>query len=461
MRNRSPRRLRIAVSGILLLLSICSFVFAENVLVGFTQLQFGPALLRFVSGFGIAGILIVTVTLVVSFVFGRVFCSVICPLGAVQDGIRAVAARKSGTVPNYRFLRYFILLLVIVLLIAGLNIGFRIFDPFSRFGAMVYAGIAVATSFTEAHGGWPFSATGGLVSILLLVGLVVWKKRIFCVSLCPVGTLLGLVARHGVFRTHLNGKCVGCKQCERHCPTGCINVAERAVDNERCVLCLDCISVCSVGGIRYSTSRVGNTNTQITSPDAARRAFLFHGVVAAVSLASFGFGARRLSASESPSPNGKRSVLPPGAGNSQRFGNSCTSCQLCAAACPTGAIEPTMLGLGAMSLNFSKGRCDHNCVRCSDVCPTGALQKMTLEEKQWLRIGEATFEHSRCHIVANGTSCALCSQVCPMGAIFQSDPRQVPEVNAYHCIGCGACENICPASPKAMTVRPIENQEAI
>ena len=54
----------------------------------------------------------------------------------------------------------------------------------------------------------------------------------------------------------------------------------------------------------------------------------------------------------------------------------------------------------------------------------------------------------------DGVECGNCARHCPSGAILmvpsvagdEHSPK-LPVVNEERCIGCGACENLCPARP--------------
>ncbi len=459
MKGGKIRRARILLAVALFLLSVLVFVFSGTVLAGFASLQFGQALLAFAAGFSTFGLLVIAGTVILTLLFGRVFCSMACPFGVLQDGIRSVLCKKSSVVPNLKALRYGILFLALALLVGGWALGFRFFDPFSRFGTIVSSILALLTGFVVSNEETAYASLGGFATLALIVILVMFKRRLFCVSLCPVGTMLGVFSRYGLFKIRFRDYCTGCGRCQRECPTGCIDAVSRSVDNERCVLCLDCLSLCASNGIRYSQTMFGKRLPTVTSTlDSSKREFLVKGTVALFGVVAAGYGLRGYANYAADADGG---ILPPGAGDSVRFDRRCTSCHLCVSACPTRIIHPTWFGFGAVRLNYNRGRCEYSCNRCSEICPTGALARLTLEDKQWLRIGEAVLDVPRCRIAATGQPCALCTRACPMGAIFQLDSENLPEVNPYHCIGCGACQAVCPMSPKAIIVKAIESQQAI
>jgi formate hydrogenlyase subunit 6/NADH:ubiquinone oxidoreductase subunit I len=159
--------------------------------------------------------------------------------------------------------------------------------------------------------------------------------------------------------------------------------------------------------------------------------------------------------------NGDGLIFPPGAVNAGRFTGKCTSCNLCAINCPESVIKPSVYGFGPIRLDYGHAGCRYDCTLCNSVCPTGALQRLTLEDKQWLKIGEAIFDASLCRVVKDNIPCDLCARACPKEAIFMKDgpaELKIPEVATFHCIGCGNCEAVCPVRAKAIRVRGMEQQ---
>lgn len=148
-------------------------------------------------------------------------------------------------------------------------------------------------------------------------------------------------------------------------------------------------------------------------------------------------------------------IFPPGALDAARFARLCTSCQLCAMACPTRIIKPSPYGFGPVRLDYTHAGCKYDCTLCNAICPSGALQKVELVDKQWLKLGEAVVDLPKCRVVRDGIECDLCARACPKGAVFMVDGPgglSIPDVAAFHCIGCGACQAVCPMRPKAIVV---------
>lgn len=424
--------------------------------------QPGPLWIRIAAEATAAGVFVTIILLIATFLFGRFFCAALCPLGVCQDIIGMAGPKRKTAIPNPRWLRYGIAVVSLLLLASGWAVLFRYLDPFSRFAAMAGSvkGIASAGNGTALSSGMIW---GALVPLLLLVILVLWKRRIYCVSLCPIGTILGIVAKFSMGHMKIRNSCGGCGRCDAVCPTGCVDSATKSVDAERCVLCMKCASVCPNGSIGYAF--VGNTTFQRENEaivDTSRRKFILAGSMAALGAVVVGRGFSHAFRSVArAAENVRELILPPGAVDSERFARQCTGCQVCTANCPAGIIKPSPYGFGPVRLDYSGNGCDYTCTRCNAVCPSGALRRLDLVDKQWLKIGEARVDLPKCRIVKDGIACGLCVKACPKGAIFMMDGDDgfgVPEVAAFHCIGCGVCQAICPVSPKAITVEAIEQQ---
>lgn len=120
-----------------------------------------------------------------------------------------------------------------------------------------------------------------MIPLIVIALLAVWKKRIYCTAICPVGTLLGLIAKHGVFRLRLTDRCVKCGMCVKVCPAGCIDPHNGTLDNERCIRCMNCVSACRLQAVKFALPE------RKTPPvDQARRAFLINGGVLVAGVAA-------------------------------------------------------------------------------------------------------------------------------------------------------------------------------
>ena len=182
---------------------------------------------------------IVAVLLIGTILFGRFYCSVICPFGILQDIIAFISRRKSGIDANRFKLRYAVAGAAFASFFAGSAFFIGKLDPYSNFGRIA--------SFIKN----PSYMVGGIILLAIIISAV-WKKRIFCTSVCPVGTILGLCAKISPIKLALSDKCVKCRKCVSVCPSGCIDPDNKALDNERCVRCLKCTAACPVSAIGFN-----------------------------------------------------------------------------------------------------------------------------------------------------------------------------------------------------------------
>jgi polyferredoxin len=248
--------------------------------------------LALAQGVGIA-ICILFALLLLTFCCGRFYCSVLCPLGILQDIIDFVVFRvrtkknrqskirsklSCSVSSNFKKTRYSILAISLAVLLGGWVFVFEYLDPYSNFGRIVVNGanfVGVLDSGISWTGVW---------FLLALIVLVTWKQRIFCTAICPVGTLLGLCARNGKFGLSINDKCKKCSKCVAVCPAECINLTAKTIDNERCVRCLKCVSACPVQQIGFAKKFAKTSQNETKSEtEPTRRNFVFVGMMTAVS----------------------------------------------------------------------------------------------------------------------------------------------------------------------------------
>ncbi len=491
------KKIRVVVSLIFLALTTLLFVDFER--MGETPAatvllypQFVPSLLKFTQTLAWAATGFLAV-LALTLLFGRVYCSMICPLGTLQDIVIRVAAKLRWPRrvkflyqnPNDR-LRYGVLALVAMSFLGGGALGLRLLDPFSNYGRI--ASDLFRPLYVAAHNGagqlletvgingpiplqWKAPSPVTLtISIVLLAGLL-WlsatRGRLFCNTLCPVGALLGLVARFALFKIRIpKGACILCARCSINCKAGCIRLKTKEVDFSRCVACFNCITVCEAHGIGYARPAPVIFHP---SPPTARsqdgkgvtRRTLLHGaalfLVVSIGLAHrAGIGAtprNRVPSTVVIPRHGP--VAPPGAGSLARFNELCIACHLCVSACPYGVLQPAVLDYGLLGLlqprmDYAAGYCSYECHRCGQICPTGAIRPLDLPTKQITQMGVARFIRDNCIVHTDHSRCGLCADYCPTKAVHlvpYQDGLTIPELTETLCVGCGSCENACPVRP--------------
>ena len=441
------------------------------------KLQLLPALLA-------GNLIAIAVLVVLTLVFGRLYCSVICPLGVMQDGFAALGrkARRNrySYSPARNILRYTFFGLFIIALILGVGSIFGLIAPYSAYGRIVTNllqpvwawGNNLLASWAANHDSYAFYEVDvwmrSLVSVviaavtLVLIAVLAWRNgRTWCNTVCPVGTLLGFLSRFSLLKPVIDtSKCINCGKCARNCKSSCIDPKNHAIDYSRCVVCFDCIGSCSTGAISYRRPSSRKAEKTAEKPDDnGRRAFMAVAVTAgtaAVAHAQVKVDGGLAIIQDKKIPARTTPVLPPGAVSWNHITHHCTGCQLCVAQCPNGVLRPSgnIESLMSPVMSFERGYCRPECTRCGDVCPAGAIHKFTREDKTAIHAGHAVWIKQNCIVETDNMSCGNCARHCPVGAITMMprdpanpDSLKIPSVDAEKCIGCGACENLCPARP--------------
>ena len=422
--------LRLLLSALTVVIGSAVFLCSAKFLEELPMCQAGPAALRLVFSFGLSALIVVLTLAVLTLLFGRLFCSFMCPLGSFLSFIALFS--KKGRKKIFPITGGLILGLFIGAMVFGLALVFRLLDPYSLFGRAITAPL------------W-----FGIVFFVVILVVTLLFGRLFCTSFCPVGLLLSLLAKRSAFGISIPDACVHCGKCENVCPTGCIDQKKNEVKREYCVMCLDCMTVCPKTGPTFSFLWKKREKEQ--APDLERRKFLAALSVGAVVGLAGGFSMKKIRP-------GERSedllVRPPGAMRESDFLTRCTACGLCVSKCPQKVLTLGPAGFGAPRLDFKRGACSADCVTCSSVCPTGALRKIDPERKKTLVIGKVEFTARNC-IAFQGGKCGKCAGVCPTGAITLRD-NGTPKPDAEKCVGCGACQNVCPAA--ALIVKGVATQ---
>ena len=506
------------------------------------KIQFLPAVLAL-------NVAVVAVLLLLTLIFGRIYCSVICPMGVFQDCVSNLSSRRKGKKARFsyskekKWLRYGMLVLFVVTLVAGLNAIAVLLAPYSAYGRMVQSLLAPVWQWGNNLLAWVAERQDSYAFVtkevwlkslptlviaavtFAVVVILAWKNgRTYCNTICPVGTVLSFFSRFAMFRPMIDkSKCKSCHACEKKCKAACIDVDNHQIDYSRCVDCFDCIDSCRLGALKYrfawgrsvtSTGSVTDTHraaspvaepveatvVRQSSPtmvrqnsptmvrqdsptteatDNGRRAFLIGGaaVIGGSLLTSLPLNAEEEIKDKKrdggfaeiipkKAPKRKNPITPFGSRSIDHFYQHCTACQLCVTVCPNNVLRPSsrLEHLMQPEMSFEKGYCRPECVKCSEVCPAGAILKITPEEKTDWKVGTASVDYDLCVVNRDGVHCGNCARHCPVGAIkmVKKNPDdekslRIPSVNEEKCIGCGACENLCPSRPiSAITVNGYE-----
>lgn len=430
------------------------------------QLQFLPAVLALNLAV-IIGLVLFTLA------FGRLYCSVICPLGVYQDAVAHVSVwfkkRKKNNKPyswskEVRWLRYGVWIFFVAALLLGVQGFVALLAPYSAYGRIITAVVP--------RSAWVWSLPTFCIAIatLLLVSILAWKGgRTYCNTVCPVGTTLSFFSRFALFRPVIDAdKCRNCKVCEHNCKASCIDVAHHSIDYSRCVDCFNCLTDCKFGALRYrfrgvagkeKTEGADGRDTGLKNgprPQAASRRAFLTGAAVAIGTAAMAQGKKVdggfADIAEKATLHRDTPLTPPGSESIKDFYSKCTACQLCVANCPNKVLRPStdLDRLMQPEMGYERGWCRPECTNCSQVCPSGAINKISREEKTQYHTGTASVNRELC-VAENGTKCGNCARRCPTGAIKMVHPEgrdvRIPVVNEEICIGCGACEFLCPARP--------------
>ena len=237
--------------------------------------------------------------------------------------------------------------------------------------------------------------------------------------------------------------CVSCGMCEKNCPSGCINSKEKNVDNETCIKCFKCLDVCPKGGINYIQKQ-----NKIKFSFKRRKIILSVFVIGLfASMVKAG-----MIATEKIVHKFKEIILPPGAKSQEEFLNKCFNCNLCVTNCPNKIISKSNKNFSAVHIDYKNGFCDSNCNKCSQICPSGAIKKLSLKEKQKIRIAMASINYEKC------SNCGTCVEACPYGAIIKNKDDK-PYIDSTKCIGCNKCKFSCKYN--AINIYAIKRQSVI
>lgn len=379
--------------------------------------------------FGLSlGLFLLLGLILLSFVFGRIYCSTLCPLGIYQELLMFLfkpfyKKRKNKPVKTSGFV-YFFAAVLFGFLFGGTAVLIRLFDPYAITG-MAISGVWFGLGFVAA-----------------LTVLVFFKKRFFCTNICPVGAVLGLVSRFSLFKIRFNcERCTKCGLCAKVCPCDAIDVKNQTVDSKTCIGCFKCLGQCKYDGIYEGLPQV-----QKIAFNPKRRELIKTGLVLAVFGAAFKGG---IDLSKAVAKKVKNVILPAGAKSAEAFANRCLNCNLCVKNCPQKIIKPATADVRFVHIDYGNSYCNFKCHNCSKVCPSGAIEHISLAQKQKTKIGTAVINEDVC------IKCGACSFDCPRHSIIKKR-GMFPIVRFEQCIGCGKCATVCPA--RAITIEPVKKQ---
>lgn len=483
------RRTRIFVALITFCLFLSVFLGSIEVTTKLSDkilfFQFVPSLINFLlatGGLASTGFILIVL---LSLIFGRIYCSTLCPLGILQDimisGYQMLSKRK----PQFQYqkphhiIRYSILILTLMVSILGSLVIINLLDPYSLFGKIV------------SHLGKPvyYYASNSLVSVLehfdvyalgpkkilptpftvlsvsfcffaLITFMAIRYGRMYCTLICPVGTLLGIISRFSLFRFKINAdNCKNCTRCVQTCKSGCIDISNKTIEQDRCISCFNCLKVCKKSGITYEADL---NKTPAQSLDLDKRKLIVGTATSGIFMLTLGLPLRSYSQKiikkKENSP-----AIPPGSLNISHFTRTCIGCNLCIHSCRSKVLKPAFMEYGITGIlqpvmDFNQGKCAYECNACGKVCPTNAITCLDLAQKKMTKIGSVKLLKELCITHKKHQDCGACIEVCPTHAVYTVLKNNVryPEITPGPCIGCGACQLVCPVKPeKAIIVKGI------
>ena len=436
------------------------------------KIQFLPAVMAL-------NVVVVVALIALTLVFGRIYCSVICPLGVFQDLLARLRRKKNkySYSKEVKWLRYPVLAVFVLAGVAGIGSLFQLLAPYSAYGriaTMIFQPIwklgnnllAMMAERMDSYAfytidTWMRSLPVLIIAAVTLVVLAVlaWRGgRTYCNTICPVGTILSFFARFSWLKIRFDEeKCKNCSLCSKNCKAACIDFKSHTVDYSRCVACGNCIDSCKFDALKYSSSMQTKKNVSV---DASKRSFLL--ASALVSTAAMAQKKEKLmdgglaDIEDKVAPQRQTPLTPPGSLSFQNLSTRCTGCQLCVSECPNQVLRPSgdLMHLMQPTMSYEHGYCRPECTRCSEVCPAGAIKKIDQDEKTSIQIGHAVWIKKNCVVLTDEVECGNCARHCPSGAIEMvpldhdnEDSPKVPAINEAACIGCGACEYVCPSRP--------------
>ncbi|MCM1322647.1 MAG: 4Fe-4S dicluster domain-containing protein [Acetobacter sp.] len=426
MNNKSIQKLRFLIAFLAAIIYIAGFLGFFYPIKLF-DINIAPLIQRILTDFTLFTGFLLLFVFAITLIFGRIYCSTLCPLGLFQELCLILFHRKKLPQHKNRSLKYFITAITFGTLFSGTAAIIRLIDPYTIFGSTL-SGVAFGIAVT--------------IFIAILTGI---QGRWFCTNLCPVGTLLGLISRKAYNKIYIQSDvCVACGLCAQKCPSGCIDFKNKTVNNELCIKCFKCLTLCHNHGLNY-----GHPTKKKTLFSPSRRRFLIGSAALLTLAAAYKTG---IKISSNIAAKVKTILLPPGAVSAKHFANKCLNCNLCVENCPMKIIKKKDDSFPTVHIDFGKNYCSYNCNKCSNICPSGAISRLSLKEKRKTQIGIANFNPDIC------IQCGLCVRECPRSAISKQQ-GDFPIINTDICIGCGACQAVCPVS--AIKVTPTETQKIL
>lgn len=473
------KKIRVVVSILTFVLITFFFLDFRDVLPQsfkfLAEIQIVPAILK-------GSFVILIALFVVTLLFGRIYCSSVCPMGIFQDIVDWLSKRASKKKKRYKYspakniLRWSVLAVTIIAFLLGFPVLLGLMDPYSAYGRMIVnvfrpvylAGNNLLETIFSSFGNYSFyrmevfvasifSLIIGIVTFFA-IGFLAWKYgRTYCNTICPVGTVLGLISKFSIFKLKIDtDACHNCGLCALRCKASCIDSKNHSIDYSRCIMCFNCIEVCNDDAIDLKMIiRKKAESSSTTTEGVSRRQFLLTGAASALTIPAAIAQDKIADLTGNSGYLTKHPISPPGSLSAEHLSQHCTSCHLCISKCPVNVLKPafTEYGIGGIMqprMYFEKGFCNYDCTVCADVCPNGALIPLSKEQKHRTQMGYVVLHRDICVVTTDGTNCGACAEHCPTQAVTMvpyENGLTIPKIDPEICVGCGGCEFICPVRP--------------
>lgn len=423
----------------------------------------------------IPSMIMASLTIIATLIWGRVWCGWVCPLGTLLDWIRFPGAKDRGAeIPSkWRAVKYILLITVLAAALVG-NLTLMVLDPITILTQTLTTGILPVLNQVVVRIGELFSQpteiapiqfifSTNVVFLGLFIGIVslnALADRFWCRYICPLGGLLALISKLSFYRHVVKKECNHCGECVGSCPMGILKPElGYQADFSECIVCMDCLAACRSNAMNFRYAWEPSWG----DVDLSRRQALtsLAGGIGGAILLQTGTKVAALG------PDASCFLRPPGVTDEASFLSRCIRCGECLKACPTSALQPAQFDMGIEDIGspvmrMRTGYCAYDCNKCGDVCPTEAIPPLDLAIKQQTVIGTAIIDRDRCLPWATGSPCTICLDVCPLekkairfeevqstNSSGRTISRPVPFVENDYCVGCGACEYFCPVSGEA------------
>ncbi|MFH0734004.1 MAG: 4Fe-4S binding protein [bacterium] len=197
-----------------------------------------------------AGFFILLGVLSVSLVFGKSFCSWICPIGFISEligdfGEKIITKtfKRKFFIPKIvdyplraiKYLLFGFFIYVIFFSMTVLSLKMFLDSPYNLVADIkMYVFFANITKFS-------------FIVVFTLFTLSIFIRGFWCRYLCPYGALLGAFSFFSLTRIRRNKiSCINCNLCTKVCSSRIKVNKVKTVYSDECTMCLNCVDVCPV-----------------------------------------------------------------------------------------------------------------------------------------------------------------------------------------------------------------------